>query len=83
MLDQAASFLFTQGVLGVWAALATAGMIWAVLGWMKEKEARLQDNRDYGKITAETEEKHFVAIDNFKKTIDAAVTVVLDRTKRK
>lgn len=75
MLEAAFDYLAKQGVLGLWAGLTTASTVWLFLALMKEKENRLQDNKDYGKLSADTEEKHFIAIENFKKTIDAAVTI--------
>lgn len=75
MLEQAFDYLAKQGVLGLWAGLTTASTVWAVLGWMSEKEKRLQDNKDYGKLSADTAKEHFTTLDNFRKALDTAITI--------
>ncbi len=75
MIDKAAEYLFMQGLLGVWAALATGGMVWAVLGWLSEKEKRLQDVKENARIYAETSKEQVTVNSTMQQSIDALVTL--------
>ncbi len=75
MVEAINEYLFKQG-LGY--ALFLGSMFinaWLLIKLLDEKEKRLQDNKDYGKLSADTAKEHFTTLDNFRKSLDAAITI--------
>lgn len=79
MVESVFEYLFKQGlgyVLFLGSLLINGYLLKKLLD---EKEKRLQDAKDNGKTAADTEKEHFIALDNFRKTMDAIVTILNSR----